>query len=46
VHDVTHPSGLRSLPMPVPAAGLEAYQRERALALASDARRKANYDAY
>ena len=46
MHDVTHPSGLRSLPMPVPAAGLEAYQRERALALASDARRKANYDAY
>jgi MoaA/NifB/PqqE/SkfB family radical SAM enzyme len=46
VHDVTHPSGLRSLPLPVPAAGLEAYQRERALALASDPRRKANFEAY
>ena len=30
MHDVTHPSGLRSLPLPVPAAGLEAHQRERA----------------
>jgi pyrroloquinoline quinone biosynthesis protein E len=32
--------------LPEPAAGVEAYQRERELALASDARRKTNYDAY
>jgi MoaA/NifB/PqqE/SkfB family radical SAM enzyme len=47
VHDlISHPSALRSLPLPEPAAGLEAYQRERELALTSDERRKANYEAY
>lgn len=37
---------LRGLPSPEPAAGLAAYERERALALASDPRRRANYEAY
>jgi MoaA/NifB/PqqE/SkfB family radical SAM enzyme len=37
---------LRALPTPVPAAGLEAYERERALALAFDPRRRANYEKY
>lgn len=37
---------LRALPAPVPAAGLEAYEHERALALASDPRRRANYEKY
>jgi MoaA/NifB/PqqE/SkfB family radical SAM enzyme len=37
---------LRGLPSPHPAAGMEAYERERMRALASDPRRRANYDAY
>ena len=37
---------LRALPMPEPAAGVEAYARERELALESDPRRRANYERY
>jgi MoaA/NifB/PqqE/SkfB family radical SAM enzyme len=37
---------LRSLPLPEPAAGAVAYRRERELALATNPRRKANYEAY
>jgi MoaA/NifB/PqqE/SkfB family radical SAM enzyme len=39
-------SEFQALPAPHPAAGIEAYERERSLALSSDPRRKANYDAY
>ncbi|MGA7805245.1 radical SAM/SPASM domain-containing protein [Bradyrhizobium sp.] len=47
MHDITvQPTKLRSLPSPEPAAGLDSYHRERALALAGDPRRKANYEAY
>ena len=37
---------LRELPAPEPAAGLEAYRRERELALASSPRRRENHDKY
>jgi MoaA/NifB/PqqE/SkfB family radical SAM enzyme len=37
---------LRDLPVPEPASGGEAYARERELALASDPRRRANYERY
>jgi pyrroloquinoline quinone biosynthesis protein E len=35
-----------ALPKPLPSAGVEAYQRERELALAFDPRRRANYELY
>ena len=38
--------GLHGLPAPEPAMGVEAYENERRLALDSDPRRKANYQAY
>jgi pyrroloquinoline quinone biosynthesis protein E len=37
---------LRELPAPEPAAGLEAYRRERELALASSPRRRENFEKY
>lgn len=37
---------LRGLPAPEPAAGLQAYRRERELALAGDARKRDNYERY
>ncbi|HUL51623.1 MAG TPA: radical SAM protein [Candidatus Nitrosotalea sp.] len=37
---------LRELPAPEPAAGLEAYRRERELALASSPRRRQNFEKY
>jgi len=37
---------LRELPAPEPAAGLDAYLRERELALARDARTRTNYERY
>src|SRR2546422_874407 len=37
---------LRELPAPEPAAGLDAYQRERELALATSPRRRENYEKY
>ena len=39
-------STLDWLPQPEPAAGIEAYHRERALALASDDRKKRNYERF
>jgi len=43
---VTPKDRLLALPRPVPSAGITAYEQERALALASDSRRRANYEAY
>lgn len=43
---VTPKDRLLALPKPVPSAGVTAYEQERALALASDPRRCANYEAY
>src|SRR5258705_1616664 len=37
---------LRELPAPDPASGVEAYQRERELALATSPRRRENYEKY
>jgi len=37
---------LRQLPAPEPAAGLDAYRKERELALASSPRRRENYERY
>lgn len=36
----------RALPTPEPSAGIEAYRRERELALAHDPRRRANFERY
>src|SRR2546422_11741478 len=37
---------LRELPAPEPAAGVEAYRRERELALATSLRRRENFERY
>jgi MoaA/NifB/PqqE/SkfB family radical SAM enzyme len=39
-------AALRRLPAPEPSAGIDAYRRERELALAGDPRRRANYERY
>lgn len=41
-----HRAALRRLPAPTPSAGIDAYRRERERALASDPRRRANYERY
>jgi MoaA/NifB/PqqE/SkfB family radical SAM enzyme len=43
---MTYKERLLALPRPIPSAGVEAYARERELALAFDPRRRANHDAY
>ena len=55
VHEPSSPMGpettparrqLRKLPAPEPSAGVEAYQRERELALSTSPRRRENYEKY